>query len=158
LGEGIVTIGSNVYYFLVFMRMAIDIATALYYTGIDPFTGEEVYVAKGLRDRKMQRALMQFFKPENYFMVREALLEAGRHDLIGGGCDCLIPPHPPREAIEARRRRANEAANGDHYHSIANPAKGEPVGERGLPNPGYRPGRKTARRQDKKRRRKDGSS
>ncbi|MBV8398404.1 MAG: DUF3362 domain-containing protein [Acetobacteraceae bacterium] len=42
-----------------------DIATALYYTGIDPFTKQQVYVAKGLRDRKMQRALMQFFKPEN---------------------------------------------------------------------------------------------
>ena len=41
--------------------------------GLDPFTGEEVYVAKHLRDRKMQRALLQFFKPENYFKVREAL-------------------------------------------------------------------------------------
>ena len=90
------TIGSNVYYFLVFMRMASDIATALYYTGIDPFTGKEVYVAKALRDRKMQRALMQFFKPENYFMVREALLKAGRQDLIGSGCDCLIPAQPPQ--------------------------------------------------------------
>ncbi len=54
-----------------FVSGTFDIATALYWTGIDPFTGEEVYVAKGLRDRKMQRALMQFFKPENYFMVRE---------------------------------------------------------------------------------------
>src|SRR5207248_7327691 len=108
-------------------------------------------VAKGLRDRKMQRALMQFFKPENYFQVREALIQAGRQDLIGSGCDCLIPAQPPKEALETRRRRANEAVRGDHYHSVANPAKGEPVGERGLPNQGYRPGRKTARRQDKKR-------
>jgi hypothetical protein len=59
------------------------IATALYFTGIDPLTKEEVYVAKSLRDRKMQRALMRFFKPENYFTVREALLQAGRADLIG---------------------------------------------------------------------------
>ena len=147
----------NVAIVSIFMRMPSDIATALYHTGLDPFTGEEVYVAKGLRDRKMQRALMQFFKPENYFMAGEALLKAGRQDLIGGGCDCLIPAHPPREAIEARRRRANEAASGDNYHSVANPAKGEPVGERGLPNQGYRPGRKTARRQDKKRQRKGGS-
>ena len=84
---------------------------------------------------------MQFFKPENYFMVREALLKAGRGDLIGNGCDCLIPAQPPKAAIEARRRRANEVAEGDHYHSMANPAKGEPAGERGLPNQGYRPGR-----------------
>jgi hypothetical protein len=90
---------------------------------------------------------MQFFKPENYFMVREALIKAGRGDLIGGGCDCLIPAHPPKEAIEARRRRAND---GDHYHTVANPAKGEPAGERGLPNGGYRPGRKSAKRQQGK--------
>jgi uncharacterized radical SAM protein YgiQ len=141
-----------------FIPAPFDIATCIFYTGIDPFTGEEVYVAKGLRDRKMQRALMQFFKPENYFMVREALLKAGRQDLIGSGCDCLIPAQPSRQAIEARRRQANGTAEGDHYHSIANPAKGEPVGERGLPNQGYRPARKTARRQDKRHQRKDGGS
>ena len=134
-----------------FIPAPFDIATCMYYTGIDPFTGEEVFVAKGMRDRRTQRALMQFFKPENYFTVRETLLKAGRSDLIGSGCDCLIPSQPPRQAIEAKRRHANGTVEGDHYHSIANPAKGEPVGERGLPNPGYRPGRKTARRQDKNR-------
>jgi uncharacterized radical SAM protein YgiQ len=141
-----------------FIPAPFDIATCMYYTGIDPFTKVEVYIAKGLRDRKMQRALMQFFKPENWFTVREALIQAGRQDLIGNGCDCLIPAHPPKEAIEARRRWANEAARDDHYHSVANPAKGEPVGERRLPNPGYRPGRKTARRQHKKRKQKGGGS
>jgi uncharacterized radical SAM protein YgiQ len=126
-----------------FIPAPFDIATCVYYTGIDPFTKQEVYVAKGLRDRKMQRALMQFFKPENWFTVREALIQAGRQDLIGSGCDCLIPAQPPKEAIEARRRRANDP---DHYHTVANPAKGEPAGERGLPNKGYRPGRKSAKR------------
>jgi uncharacterized radical SAM protein YgiQ len=142
-----------------FIPAPFDIAACMYHTGLDPFTGEEVYAAKGLRDRKLQRALMQFFKPENYFMVREALLKAGRGDLIGNGCDCLIPAQPPKAAIEARRRRANEVAEGDHYHSIANPAKGEPAGERGLPNQGYRPGRKTAKRRlGKNRKRKGGGS
>src|SRR5438552_8171185 len=97
---------------LTLMRIADDIATCLWHTGIDPFTKQEVYVAKGLKDRKMQRALMQFFKPANYFTVREALLQAGRGDLIGGGCDCLIPAQPPKEAIEARRRQANQTARG----------------------------------------------
>jgi uncharacterized radical SAM protein YgiQ len=136
-----------------FIPAPFDIATALYLTGIDPFTKQEVYVAKSLRDRKMQRALMQFFKPEHWFTVREALIEAGRQDLIGSGCDCLIPAQPPKEAIEARRRRANQAARGeegDHYHTVANPSKGEKPGERGLPNKGYRPGRKSAKRRQEK--------
>jgi uncharacterized radical SAM protein YgiQ len=141
-----------------FIPAPFDIATCMYHTGIDPFSGEEVYIAKHLRDRKLQRALLQFFKPENYFEVRKALLQAGRADLIGSGCECLIAANPPRQAIEARRRQANGAAEGDHYHSVANPEKGEPVGERGLPNQGYRPGRKTARRQDKIRKRQAGKN
>ncbi len=132
-----------------FIPAPFDIATCMYYTGIDPFTMQEVYVAKGLRNRKMQRALMQFFKPENWFTVREALIEAGRQDLIGSGCDCLIPANPPKEAIEERRKRAND---GDHYHTVANPAKGEKPGERGAGQPntkGYRPGRKSQSRRQK---------
>ena len=50
--------------------------------------------------------------------------------MIGSGCDCLIPAQPPKEAIEARRRQANRAVEGDHYHTVANPAKGEKSGER----------------------------
>jgi uncharacterized radical SAM protein YgiQ len=138
-----------------FIPAPFDVATCMYYTGIDPFSKQEVYVARNLRDRKLQRALLQFFKPDNYFEVRKALEQAGRTDLIGGGCDALIPAHPPKGAIEERRKRANE---GDHYHTVANPAKGEPVGERGLPNQGYRPGRKTAHRQDKRRKREGGGS
>jgi hypothetical protein len=124
----------------------------MYYTGIDPFTKQEVYIAKGLRDRKMQRALMQFFKPENWFTVREALLQAERQDLIGSGCDCLIPANPPKEALEKRRRDAERAVEGDHYHTVANPSKGEKPGERGLNHgkKGYRPGRKSQQRQQRK--------
>ncbi len=132
-----------------FIPAPFDVATCMYYTGIDPFTKEEVYVARGLRDRRTQRALMQFFKAENWFTVREALIEAGRQDLIGSGCDCLIPANPPKEAIEARRNRAND---NDHYHTVANPAKGEKPGERGAGQPktkGYRPGRKSQRRRQK---------
>jgi uncharacterized protein DUF3362 len=129
----------------------------MFYTGIDPFAKQAVYVAKGLRDRKMQRALMQFFMPETWFTVREALIQAGRQDLIGSGCDCLIPAQPPKKDIEARRRRANEGGH-DHDHTVANPGKGEMPGERGLPNQGYRPGRKTARRQDKNRKRTGGGT
>ena len=123
-------------------RQPMTIATCMFHTGIDPFTKKAVYIARDLKDRKMQRALMQFFKPENYFEVRKALLEAGRADLIGG-CEGLIPAQPPQEAIEARRQRSNSP---DHYHTVANPARGEKAGERGLPNQGYRPGRNSAKR------------
>ncbi len=135
-----------------FIPAPFDIATCMWYTGIDPFTKMAVPIARGLRDRKLQRALMQFFKPENYFEVREALLEAGRADLIGG-CEGLIPSQPPREAIEARRKRANSAVRNDHYHSVANPSAGEPSGERNSPplasNKGYRPGRASQSRRAK---------
>jgi len=124
----------------------------MYYTGIDPFTKKPVRTARNLNDRKLQRALMQFFKPENYFEVREALTRAGRPDLIGG-CDGLIPANPPKEAIEARRRQSNAAVRGDHYHAVANPAAGEPAGERGAAtvagNTGYRPGRASQARRQK---------
>lgn len=137
-----------------FIPAPFDIATCMYYTGLDPFTKKPVTIAKGLNDRKMQRALMQFFKPQNWFEVREALIQAKRTDLIGG-CEGLIPANPPPEAIEAKRKRANAALAGDHYHTVANPAKGEAPGERGAgpPKPtGYRPGRSTQqRRQGKKR-------
>jgi uncharacterized radical SAM protein YgiQ len=151
-----------------FIPSPFDIAACMYHTGLDPFTKREVYVARGLRDRKTQRALLQFFKPENYFEVRQALLETGRRDLIGGGCDCLIPATPPKAALDARRKAANvalkraagkgKAVPGDHVHAVIKPAKGAPVNERSLPAHGYRPGRKTARRQDKNKHRNGGQS
>ena len=135
-----------------FIPAPFDIATCMYYTGIDPFTKKPVTIAKGLRDRKLQRALMQFFKPQNYFEVREALTQAKRTDLIGG-CEGLIPAEPPKEAIEARRQQANAATRNDYTHSVANPAAGEVAGERPVPpqvsNRGYRPQRATQKRQVK---------
>jgi uncharacterized radical SAM protein YgiQ len=101
-----------------FIPAPFDIATCMYYTGLDPFSKKPVYVARHLRDRKLQRALMQFFKPENYFEVRKALLKAGRADLIGSGCDCLIPQRPPPEAIAARRREARSRFQGNYVHAL----------------------------------------
>ncbi len=68
------------------------ISTCMYYTGIDPRTMTEVYVAKTPEEKKMQRALLQFRKPENADIVRKALRKAGREDLIGFGKDCIIRP------------------------------------------------------------------
>jgi uncharacterized radical SAM protein YgiQ len=120
-----------------FIPAPFDVATCMYYTGLDPMTKKPVGVAKAMHDRKLQRSLMQFFKPENYFAVREALTKAGRADLIGDGCDCLIPANPPKAALTARRRDANRALKADYYHAV--------------PNRGYRPGRKSAPRRHKTR-------
>ncbi|MBQ7366187.1 MAG: YgiQ family radical SAM protein [Spirochaetaceae bacterium] len=60
-----------------------SLATCMYYTGLDPRTMEEVYVPRGGHERRLQRALIQFNRPENRRLVREALEKAGRQDLIG---------------------------------------------------------------------------
>lgn len=74
------------------------LSTAMYYTGLDPRTMESIYVPRGERERKLQRALLQFDKPENWPLVREALVLAGREDLIGNGPECLIPGNKKPEA------------------------------------------------------------
>ncbi|MFT5198122.1 MAG: hypothetical protein ACI87O_000771 [Planctomycetota bacterium] len=72
-------------------------------------TMKPVETVKKLSDRKVQRALMQFFAPENYFTVHKALHQSGRKDLIGSGPKCLIPANPPREAI-AMQKHGNQPA------------------------------------------------
>ncbi len=94
-----------------FIPAPMDIATCMYWTGLDPFTLEPVESARRLTDRLVQRALLQFFAPENWSTVREALVRAGREDLIGDGPDCLIPARPPRMAPGGREgRRPGDAA------------------------------------------------
>lgn len=69
------------------------ISTCMYYTGVDPRTMKPVYVPKSFHEKAMQRALIQYRNPENYKLVKEALLKAGREDLIGfDRKHCLIPP------------------------------------------------------------------
>jgi hypothetical protein len=95
----------------------------------------------------MQRALLQFFKPENYFEVRRALEQAGRQDLIGSGCDCLIPDRPPPEALDRKRREATRAfteeTSGDHIRGGPGGPPASRTGKRGRTrrSVGYRPGR-----------------
>ncbi|PCJ62412.1 MAG: hypothetical protein COA73_06605 [Candidatus Hydrogenedentota bacterium] len=130
-----------------FIPAPLDVATTMFYTGMDPFTKKPVYIAKHLRDRKLQRALMQFFKPENYFEVRKALIQAKRTDLIGDGCDCLIPGTAPREALDRRRNDANKRFRGEYVHTIpgGQNKKGKKKISRHKPGPGYRPDTKKAK-------------
>jgi uncharacterized radical SAM protein YgiQ len=132
-----------------FIPAPFDVATAMYHTGIDPFTKKPVFIAKHLRDRKLQRALMQFFKPENYYEVRKALLKAGRRDLIGQGCDALIPAEPPREAVMRRRKDASERFSGEYVHTVptARKKKRAKKESRHESEHGYRPMRKSTSKQ-----------
>ena len=68
------------------------ISTCMFYTELDPYTLEPVYVAKDPADKAMQRVLLQYFKPENQRRVIEALVKAGRRDLIGHGAGKLVQP------------------------------------------------------------------
>jgi len=111
-----------------FIPAPMDLATCMYYTGINPATGRKVHVPKGARERRLQRALLQFWMPENYDDVRRALEQAGRFDLIGPGRGCLIPARPPRGA--GRRKPGRRGPQ--------RPEKNAPAG--------YRPHRRGARR------------
>ena len=68
------------------------VSTVMYATGIDPLTGKRVYVAREYHEKQLQRALLQYSKPQNADLVREALRLAGREDLIGYGPECLVRP------------------------------------------------------------------
>ena len=68
------------------------ISTCMFYTGLDPFTMQEVYVPRDMEEKRMQRALLQFRNPDNIPLVIKALKKAGREDLIGYTKDCLVRP------------------------------------------------------------------
>ena len=89
------------------------IATAMFYTELDPYTLQPVYVAKNPHDKAMQRALMQYFNPKNRALVEEALKKAGRTDLIGTSETCLIRPSHPQKAAESA-----------HFHQKTNNRNG----------------------------------
>ncbi len=96
------------------------ISTCMYYTGVDPRTMEKVYVPTDMYEKNMQRALIQYRKPENYDLVKEALLKAGREDLIGyDRKHCLIAPRKSGQSRmgKAGNRHAGSKEAGDRSHS-----------------------------------------
>ena len=66
------------------------VSTCMFYTGLDPYTMEEIFVPKTAEEKAEQRALLQYFRPENKKLVLSALKKAGRYDLIGTGKNCLV--------------------------------------------------------------------
>ena len=82
-----------------------ELATCMYYTGLNPITGQPVYVPFRLRERRLQKALLMYDDPNNYHDIKSALKESGREDLIGTGEDCLIAPYPPKSLSMRRSSR-----------------------------------------------------
>ena len=86
------------------------VSTTMYYTGLNPLTMEKVYVPRNPHEKAMQRALIQYRNPENYELVKEALLREHREDLIGFDPSCLIRPRKttPKTASGHNRRRSEK--------------------------------------------------
>ena len=82
------------------------LSTCMYYTGIDPRTMKEVYVPRTQKEKDMQRALLQWKKPENHALIRQALRQCGREDLIGFSPKCLVPPARERDMHRTASSRA----------------------------------------------------
>ncbi len=84
------------------------ISTAMFYTELDPYTMEKVYVAKTSEDKAMQRALMRYFAPESRELVVKALKKAHRTDLIGTGMQCLVAGNKPAQSDKIKgKQRTN---------------------------------------------------
>ena len=86
------------------------VSTCMFYTGLDPYTLQEVYVPKTPKEKAMQRALLQYFNPKNKETVVKALVMAGRDDLIGTGKNCLVTP-PPGFNLQRKSTKNNKGNN-----------------------------------------------
>ncbi|HEY0882152.1 MAG TPA: DUF3362 domain-containing protein, partial [Archangium sp.] len=87
-----------------FIPTPMSVAACMYWTGIDPLKMEPVFVAKGLKEKRLQKALILYWNPEHWPDVREALQDAGRTDLIGRGPNALVPPETPGERQRLERQ------------------------------------------------------
>lgn len=111
------------------------VSTCMFYTGLDPYTMKPIYVPKTPAEKAEQRALLQYFRPENRAIVLRALREAGRSDLIGYGEKCLVRPdtagtrgYKQRDTKQGSVKRGKPASNGKtsgkNEKSVKSPAKG----------------------------------
>jgi len=91
-----------------FIPTPMSMATSMYLTELDPFTQEPVYVAKGLREKRMQKALLQYWDVEQHDLAREALIKAKRGDLIGSTDRHLVPPASGKGALSIHEKRRRQ--------------------------------------------------
>ncbi|MDY2626856.1 MAG: YgiQ family radical SAM protein [Lachnospiraceae bacterium] len=94
------------------------ISTCMYYTGLDPRTMEKVYVPRNPHEKAMQRALVQYRNPDNYELVKEALIRAGRTDLIGFSPNCLIRPRKPGDKRPVENKKKPDSFSNSGKKSV----------------------------------------
>lgn len=87
------------------------ISTCMFYTGIDPYTMEEIFVAKTYEEKQMQRALLQYYNPRNQEIIEKALKKANRYDLIGTSEKCLVRPSA-KTRMNMQNSNNSRTANG----------------------------------------------
>jgi uncharacterized radical SAM protein YgiQ len=93
-----------------FIPTPMSLAATMYHTGIDPLTMKPCYTAKGLKEKRLQKALLLYWNPAEHDLVREALALAGRTDLIGRRPECLVPPAGPGRRPRAPQRKARRSS------------------------------------------------
>ncbi len=98
-----------------------SLSTTMYYTGMNPITGEQVYIPKDQQEKNMQRALMQFSVPENYNIVKGALIRCRREDLIGNGPKCLIPAVQPKQRRDSNKTGTSKPHAGSKNKTFSKP-------------------------------------
>jgi uncharacterized radical SAM protein YgiQ len=96
-----------------------SLSTTMYYTGVNPLTGEQVYIPTTFEEKDMQRALIQFAVPKNHLKVKKALIKAHREDLIGNGKDCLIGFTPGKLGYQGKHK-ANSTSSTDNVTKNSN--------------------------------------
>jgi radical SAM superfamily enzyme YgiQ (UPF0313 family) len=92
-----------------FIPTPMSMATSMWLTGLDPFTGEAVPSARSMRDKRKQKALLLYWDPVHHELAREALREAGRADLIGSHPGALVPPAHGKGSLSVHQRRGARA-------------------------------------------------
>jgi len=107
-----------------FIPTPMAVATTMFYTGVDPLTNEPVYTARDLREKRMMKALVFYWDPQHWPLAREALIEAGRRDLIGHGPHCLIPFEGAQDRLVASQQQRQPQGGGPRMGRGASPPRG----------------------------------
>ena len=101
------------------------VSTCMFYTGLDPETLETVYVPRTPQEKAEQRALLQYFLPQNRALVLRALKHAGRTDLIGTGKNCLVAPDKPMTSASQTQKPRRKAIRNVHKPKKSNKGNGK---------------------------------